>query len=50
MAGLRMNRNRLQHVVNMKLHKLHKRKTVQDKYKESGKPSCTHAHGHGKKD
>jgi hypothetical protein len=41
MAGLRINRNRMPQVVNMKLYKMHKRKTDRDKYNKSGKGSCT---------
>ena len=41
MAGLRIHRNRLPQVVNMKLYKMHKRKTDQDKHNISGKRSRT---------
>jgi hypothetical protein len=41
MAGLRINRNRMPQVVNMKLYKVHNRKTDQDKYNKSVKRSCT---------
>ena len=44
MVSLGINRNRLLQVVNMKLYKMQKRKTDQDKYKSG------HAQGHGKKD
>jgi hypothetical protein len=43
MVSLGINRNRLLQVVNMKLYKMQKRKTDQDKYKSG------HAQGHGKK-
>jgi hypothetical protein len=41
MAGLRINRNRMPQVLNMKLYKMHNRKTNQDKYNKSEKRSCT---------
>jgi RNA-binding protein YlmH len=47
MAGLKINRNRMPQVVNMKLYKMNNRKTDQDKNK---KQENDHAQGHGKTD
>jgi hypothetical protein len=40
-VGLKINRNRMPQVVNMKLHKMNNRKTDQDKNNKSGKLSWT---------
>ena len=47
MAGLRINRNRMPLVVNMKLYKMNNRKTDQVQHNKSGKQSCTRTWGEG---